>query len=404
MLKELEIKALTIVFILIILNSCKTPQKDFKKENKLEKPVDQADVVVLQTENNIAIYKKNRDKKALTETINRLNTILPTIKQRDKYIETLYYLGVSHQLLGQSKTAADFYKRALTRKNNFKPALINLAQIYIQNEKPKIAIKMLKKYYRKLSEKREVEKNDYKVNYTLALAYYSDGDLEQARELLLNLIEIEIADPSIYLLLAQTHVALKMNEMAIYVLDKGMALFPKDPQLSYFMSQLVQEEKEERVKFLEKAILADKDFYPARVDLFEEFIAARRCDEAQRYILKERVDNLYYNLALGRLYACLDKENESEEAYKRVLRFDKNNKHALYNLGDLYYSKLNKPRIAIKYFRQYVTLLKGAEESSLLPSKHQVLHYISVMEREIKKSDKKREEGEKKKQDQKERG
>jgi len=135
---------------------------------------------------------------------------------------------------------------------------------------------------------------------------------------------------------------------------------------------------------LEKAHSLDNSYLPATSALINYYTINRNCKKAQGYVLEKRsVDDIGYNLVLGRLYSCLNKKALAKLAYSKVLKNDPENIHALYNLGYLYLSQYKNYDMALKQYKKIILKHKTTGLDKMLDV-GKVKHFVAIIEKTLR--------------------
>jgi tetratricopeptide (TPR) repeat protein len=346
-----------------------------------------------------------------------------------------YFLrGYSNYKSGKMKDAVTSFKRALQQKPYFVEGIKNLALLYYLQENYEEAVPLLRKalkirpsdseadfYLKKCLAKEGIQENDkkpvltknfvdkVKVKYKYSIkgeidlvseiinkqvmASLREGNIEDAKNILLRFLEINDAPLLLYYNLSQIHNTLKEYEQALKITDE-IIKFTKDFKEAHdLLGELYFsiEEYDQSLEAFKKVVKIDKKDSMGYYNLgcahnaLEEFTDAEKnwrkaialdrstnkseesetkSDNGLAYslvVLKTPV-SLKAHMSLGLLYIRQNKHEQAIEEFSEVVKVDAEYPESYLQLGKIFQKK-GDVKNAVKHYEKYLYL--GGEDSKV---------------------------------------
>jgi len=279
--------------------------------------------------------------------------------------------------LNESKT---LLKTILSKHPKYAGALNNLGVIAEREGK----IDKARLYYEHAAKS---DKSMAEPHYNLGCLLLKDEKFDEAAELFRKAIEIDTYLAHAYHNLGTCLRALDKHKEAKEILKRGLELAERisDSQMALGQSQLDTGEVEEALETFKELIEENPD-YDQTLDLLMNLWRANRqkndVEGAGRAVEAALMfsDNksIEANLAMGITFQEAGKLNNAEQVYKKVLKLDPGNAHALMNLAIFYKDVRGDEGLAIK---------NGREALRCDPLSDLVRYNLAVLLYELKKPD-----------------
>ena len=150
----------------------------------------------------------------------------------------------------------------------------------------------------------------------------------------------------------------RQYENAITHINKALKVDENIAQAYYLKGSVFKEmgDTSKAISSMQTAIEQDTKFFDAFLDIGILY-ASRKNPLALEYYsnalrLRPNDDNVLY--AKAKLLQDLNKIDESVALYQEILKVNKNNANALYNLGAINLDKKKNPNVAIDYFSKAI--------------------------------------------------
>jgi len=278
--------------------------------------------------NNVTEYQSTEEKDTdlLLEALEAINetTLHETMKEKGK---TWYYKGLINHLIFENQEissqhpAAVFeavasYKKALSMDDskfrNEKEAennLFNLSvhlynagvQLYTMNDydnayKHFNEVKQIKEFFEARGSEKKVDDTD--ATYNAALSLFKLGKGEEAKAILLELIDKEYDSPAIYQILASFYTDEGDNEKGLEILGKGIERYPAN--IALLIDELniyLKEDREaEAIEKMENAATIDSTNAQIYYALGVAYDGVKDFDKSEvAYLKAVELDSVYYN-------------------------------------------------------------------------------------------------------------
>lgn len=272
-----------------------------------------------------------------------------------------YNLAVLTEKEGKYDEAARHYRGAFDADPTLDLAVENLGVILEASGQKDAA--------RRLYEE-AIEKNSEAVYPRIRLAKmaHRDGDAASAVKLAREALQFDAGSVEAYRLLARLYAENRKNQLARLIAVRGQKLSPDDPQLTFALAIVAQNEKDVAVarELLNKVIAADPGHVDARVKLARMALEVRdwKTAEPQLQALIEKDPTsgaLHTNLGLA--LKGQGRFDEAAQAYAKGVELGSS--AAALNLAILEIRNLNKPEEGEKHLEQYLSL--GGDGSAARP-------------------------------------
>jgi tetratricopeptide (TPR) repeat protein len=266
----------------------------------------------------------------------------------------LFDAGWVAERLGDRRSAADLYARALSRDPGNAGAAINLARLKDTPGESEIVLRAAL----------EKAPDEPRLLNALAAALRAQHKLDDGAALVRRVLERHPGDATAYRNLAAIEADRGKLRLAESALENARKLDPKDGGIPNSLGVLAMRRDDVAAArgWFEEATRIDPAFAPAWANLgalalrYRDYAAAE-----QAYAKAEQLDPSHWEVRLARGWALegLRKPREAREEYEKVLAFDPAQDDALYGKASALKAEGNLEG-ALAAFRQYAALPKAA--------------------------------------------
>jgi tetratricopeptide (TPR) repeat protein len=273
------------------------------------------------------------------------------LKEDDNFAEAHYNMGLIAESEGNVQDAEKSYRRALQINPKLGHAAQNLAVILVSRGKEDEAVDLLE----------HAIKNDPthpRPRVALAQILRSRKKYEDALEHLRAALQSDPKNLAAFQAMSVTYADLGNPPMARLVGARGLKVDDKDAVIHYTRGRLLLAENKiiEAVLELKRALEADPELRPARVDLAEVALNYRDFGNAKAHyqkLLEGNPNDVSVLVNLGIANKGLGLADEAKASYEKALSIDKQNPAATMNLAILYHKNFSDFDNALKYYQAY---------------------------------------------------
>jgi len=237
---------------------------------------------------------------------------------------------------------------------------IERAKLYLDN----------KDFEASLSDIKRAQKFDtVKAEYYLVLTdvYFYSGQTRLAKEVLEKSAKLNPEHVETKLKLAELFFYVKKYQESINYINEVIKIEPTKAKAYYLKGMCYKESADTNraISSFQTATEQDPKQYDANMQL-GALMGARKNILALEYFNNAlRIDpkSTEAVYSIGKFYQDIGKIQEAIDTYKKLLAVDKNNSHALYNLGAIEFSFKKDPKAAIQYFSDAINLKSDYAEA-----------------------------------------
>ncbi len=245
-----------------------------------------------------------------------------------------FNLGVLYERRAEYDVAARRYLQSLQKYPDFSPALVNLARIYIRQDRASDADEFARRFIEMRPE--NLEHKAARLEIQLAQRRYEDV-VRAAKEILRK----DERHVDAMLAMAHANYQLDRYELGLAILRSAVKLAPKRAEIYYLYGniELAMGQKPAAMINYRKAVELQPDYPEARNNLGLLYHEARDYDAAiEQYLaaLDGFPDYKEAYLNLGNAYKGSARFKEAEGAFLRAISLDNGFADAYFNLGILY--------------------------------------------------------------------
>ncbi len=198
------------------------------------------------------------------------------------------------------------------------------------------------------------------IAFNLAVVNLKKGEINEAKELLLSIVQREGYYPEVHELLGRVYASLRDYENAIREFEKSLEEESENPELYFELATLYAEQQnyEKAIETFKRLLKIVPDFYLAFYYLAKIEIQRNNVNSAIEYLKKSiEADKRFISgwIELGELYERNNRIDEAIDVYNRALEVLPDDISLHEKLAYLYASK-DEIKKAIKEFKRAISL------------------------------------------------
>ncbi len=232
--------------------------------------------------------------------------------------------------------------------------------LYNQRARIYIGLKQMDEAMGDVNRAMKIDSTKGSYYVTLADVYFATNKTRLAKETLEKAVKKFPTNTEALLKLGELFFLVRQYENAITQINKALKLDENIAQAYYLKGSVFKEmgDTSKAISSMQTAIEQDTKFFDAFLDIGILY-ASRKNPLAFEYYdnalrLRPNDDNVLY--AKAKLLQDLNKIDESIALYQEILKVNKNNANALYNLGAINLDKKKNPNTAIDYFSKAIAV------------------------------------------------
>jgi len=271
-----------------------------------------------------------------------------------------YNLGLSHQHLGDHRSAIPAYRKAIAIDSGMLDAMINLGISYKFLGKTEEAVDMGKRAL-------ALNENHVRGNNLVGSILAEQGRLNQAHAYLSKSHAAAPDDAETRFNMAGLELALGNGKSAHSILEPLLRRFPTERKYIELQVQIDIQSREydnaaRGIAFLREQFGEDSDILRLELSLGEVSRSHFRIMDICRTLLEKSPDDAHLWNSLGGAYFQLDSIQNAQDSYRKALEIDPGNAEYANNMG-LVYSSLGDKENAEKFYRLSISLDPGHAEA-----------------------------------------
>ncbi|MEZ4272652.1 MAG: tetratricopeptide repeat protein [Myxococcota bacterium] len=266
------------------------------------------------------------------------------------HLPARFSLAVLEEQAGRTEAALEQYRQINKDDPGFAPAAENLASYWVlEGDIPRAT-----SLYKQIIER---DPKNLTSRLSLARLLSQEGEYTKAIELCRQVLQRKADAAEAFRILAKSYKSIGNMPMAELVIGRGLKVNKDDVELHHLMAEILWSVMTwQGVSKLKEVVRMDPKNVSVRAELAA--IALKYLDygnAAQQYeaIAKQKPDDRATQVGLAVSYKGLGRYDQAEKIYQQLLRKDKDDLDALWNLAVLYHHNLSRYDEASKYYREY---------------------------------------------------
>jgi tetratricopeptide (TPR) repeat protein len=284
--------------------------------------------------------------------------------------------------LGRLAPAEASLREALRLSDGHLGALLELASVSLRKSDVTATFELLAQIKEGIATSDSVSQSFiFRYRYTLALGYLARGERDKGHKVLSDLIGVEKAFAPAYAALAGSYLAAGRDNVAEFVLRRGLDRAKDDANLLTMMGIIEQHKRafESARTYYNRALAAKPGFAPALVNraaLSAANLEYGAAEEDLTVALQNDPMSVEAFVALGIVQRRQGNVNGARASFNKALEVDPNDALARFNLGVLLVDDFKKPTEALRLFHEVL-----ATESSSLALRETARNYVEELRR-----------------------
>lgn len=243
--------------------------------------------------------------------------------------------------------------KAILQKNDssYQRILLQLATLYLRKGDVSRCLQNLQELKTHLAKTDHNKDLIFPYRYILAISYLKEGDLNQGREILADLIRIDPKFSPAYSALALSYLNLEKFQASEYIVTKGIDNSGENPTLLTLLA-LTKEalgDDTQAMQILERVTRKSPQYVEGLMAL-----VSLKLKKGESFDLKQKIQKIFslssHNakayVLLGLIYLREKKIEAAQNSFQQAILKDPQNVYGRLNLAILYLDHLQKPREA----------------------------------------------------------
>ncbi len=320
--------------------------------------------------------------------------LMKVVKLNPNHHVARYNLAVLALRAGKRDAARKHFEAVARSNPEFAPARENLAHFAVGEGKLEEARKVYAYFMKK-------EPANITSRLGMARLNVIDGKYQEAIDLCRKVLQRKADAIEAFRVLARAYRAVGNTPMAELIIGRGLKVDKDDPELHYMTAEILAEKASLAVYVdkLKEVIRMKPDWLEVRAKLAAIAVEYRDFGNASiqyEAIAKEKPKDRPTMIGLAVSYTGLGRYDKAEKLYLELLKRNKKDLDALWNVAALYHNRLHKFPEAKKYYKAFAAAApEGDENKKSVPK---LIKAIVVIEKDDK-ARKDREERARKKQE-----
>jgi tetratricopeptide (TPR) repeat protein len=260
--------------------------------------------------------------------------------------------------LGRIQAAESTFRQVLRQSSDNQDALLELANIYLHKKDMANTFDILSQIKDAMTSSEKVAPEFVlKYRYTLAQAYMARGDRTKGHSILSDLIGYDRSFTPAYISLATSYLDLGKDQVAEFVVRRGIDRVKDSPGLLNIMGLIAQRSGQNELArtWFDKALAASPTYAPALVNravVSSYFLEYGAAEEDLMTAIQSEPTNIDAYIVLAATQKKQGNLKGAKASLTKALDLDSMNPYARFNLGVLQADDLKNHSEALRLFNE----------------------------------------------------